>query len=111
MRGSALETLRRWWPTGASPARKRFAVARNLAPAAVALVLFVLVAPPAAWDQPVLLGALMAIAAIAFLAEVRLKVAAGAYFDASIVLALLALAIAGPLPARLVWIVPDAISR
>ncbi len=111
MRGSALETLRRWWPTGASPARKRFAVARNLAPAAVALVLFVLVAPPAAWDQPVLLGALMAIAAIAFLAEVRLKVAAGAYFDASIVLALLALAIAGPLPALLVWIVPDAISR
>ena len=37
--------------------------------------------------------------------------AAGAYFDASIVLALLALAIAGPLPALLVWIVPDAISR
>ena len=37
--------------------------------------------------------------------------AAGAYFDASIVLALLALAIAGPLPALLIWIVPDAISR
>ena len=37
--------------------------------------------------------------------------AAAAYFDASIVLALLALVIAGPLPALLVWIVPDAISR
>jgi HD domain-containing protein len=86
-------------------------MAGNLAPAAVALAVFVLVAPPAAWDQPVLLGALVATAAIAFLAEVRLKVAAGAYFDASIVLALLALAIAGPLPALLVWIVPDAISR
>ena len=43
-----------------------------------------------------LLGALAVVAAIAFTAEVRLKMAAGAYFDASIVLALLALAIAGP---------------
>jgi HD domain len=111
MRGSVLETLRRWRPTGASAARTRIAMAGNLAPAAVAIALFVLISPPATWDQPVLLGALMAIAAIAFLAEVRLKIAAGAYFDASIVLALLALAIAGPLPALLVWIVPDAISR
>jgi len=111
MRGSALETLRRWRPIGASPARTRFAIAANLAPAAVAIALFVLLSPPATWDQPVLLGALAAIAAIAFLAEVRLKMAAAAYFDASIVLALLALAIAGPLPALLVWIVPDAISR
>ena len=61
-------------------------MAANLAPAAVALALFVLLSPPATWDQPVLLGALAAIAAIAFLAEVRLKMAAGAYFDASIVL-------------------------
>jgi hypothetical protein len=75
------------------------------------MALFVLLSPPATWDQPVLLGALAAIAAIAFLAEVRLKLAAAAYFDASIVLALLALVIAGPLPALLVWIVPDAISR
>jgi hypothetical protein len=111
MRGSALETLRRWRPIGASPARTRFAIAANLAPAAVAIALFVLLSPPATWDQPVLLGALAAIATIAFLAEVRLKMAAAAYFDASIVLALLALAIAGPLPALLVWIVPDAISR
>jgi hypothetical protein len=111
MRGSALETLRRWRPSGANPARTRLAIAANLAPPSVAIALFVLFAPPASWDQPVLLGALIAIAAIAFLAEVRLKMAAGAYFDASIVLALLALAIAGPLPALLVWIVPDAISR
>jgi hypothetical protein len=111
MRGSALETLRRWRPIGANPARTRFAIAANLAPAAVAIALFVLLSPPATWDQPVLLGALAAIAAIAFLAEVRLKMAAAAYFDASIVLALLALALAGPLPALLVWIVPDAISR
>ncbi|MEK6325995.1 MAG: HD domain-containing phosphohydrolase [Actinomycetota bacterium] len=86
-------------------------MAVNLVPAAVAIALFVLLSPPSTWDQPVLLGALAAIAAIAFSAEVRLKMAAGAYFDASIVLALLALAIAGPLPALLIWIVPDAISR
>ena len=34
-----------------------------------------------------------------------------AYFDASIVLALVTLAIAGPLPALIVWLVPDTISR
>ena len=41
-------------------------MAANLAPAAVAIVLFVLFSPPATWDQPVLLGAMAAIAAIAF---------------------------------------------
>ena len=110
MRGTALEILNVGAPMGA-PSRARFAVATNLVPAAVAIALFVLLSPASTWDQPVLLGALAAIAAIAFAAEVRLKMAVGAYFDASIVLALLALVIAGPLPALLIWIVPDAISR
>jgi len=111
MRGSALDTLRRWRPSGASPARARLAIAANLAPAAVAIALFVLFSPPATWDQPVLLGAIAAIAAIAYLAEARLKLAVALYFDASSVLAVLTLVIAGPLPALLVWLVPDAISR
>lgn len=111
MRGSALETLKRWRPDGGSPSRTRLATAANLAPAAVAVALFVLLSPPSSWDEPVVLGALAAIAAIAFAAEVRLKMAVGAYFDASIVLSLLALVIAGPLPALLIWVVPDAISR
>src|SRR5688500_13926996 len=111
MRGSALETLKRWRPDGGSSSRTRVAMAANLVPAAIAVALFVLLSPASTWDQPVVLGALAAIAAIAFAAEVRLKMAAGAYFDASIVLALLALVIAGPLPALLIWIVPDAISR
>ncbi|HXF00642.1 MAG TPA: HD domain-containing phosphohydrolase [Solirubrobacterales bacterium] len=85
-------------------------MAANLVPAGAAIALFVLLAPESNWD-PVLIGALAAIAAVAFAAEVRLKISAGAYFDASIVLALLTLAIAGPLPALLVWMVPDAISR
>ena len=109
MLGSALETLRRWSPE-ATDGRTGRAMAANLLPAAAAIALFVLLAPESNWD-PVLIGALAAIAAVAFAAEVRLKIAAGAYFDASIVLALLTLAIAGPLPALLVWMVPDAISR
>ena len=56
-------------------------------------------------------AALAAIAAVAFFAEVRLKLATAAYFDASIVVALLALAIAGPLPALLIWLIPDLIAR
>jgi len=109
MLGSALETLRRWSPEAAD-GRPGLAMAANLVPAALAVALFVLLSPQSNWD-PVLIGALAAIAAIAFGAEVRLKIAAGAYFDASIVLALLALVLAGPLPALLVWVVPDAISR
>lgn len=111
MRGSALETLGRWRPEGATPSRARFAIALNLVPAGLAIFLFALVAPPADWSHPELFGALAAIAAVAFLAEARLKLAVPLYFDATIVLALLALVIAGPLPALLVWVVPDAISR
>jgi HD domain-containing protein len=115
MRGSTVETLRRWRLPGATPGRGCLAVAANLGPAALAVALFVLFSPPATWDQPVLLAALAAIAAVAFLAEARLKTVAApwalAYFDASIVLALVTLAIAGPLPALLVWIVPDTLSR
>jgi hypothetical protein len=110
-----VETLRRWRLPEATPGRGRLAVAANLGPAGLAIALFVLLSPPATWDQPVLLVALAAIAAIAFLAEARLKTVAApwalAYFDASIVLALVTLVVAGPLPALLVWIVPDTISR
>ena len=86
-------------------------MAANLAPAGGAIALFVLFSPPATWDQPVLLGAIAAIAAIAYFAEARLKLAVALYFDASSVLAVLTLVIAGPLPALLVWLVPDLISR
>ena len=58
-----------------------------------------------------MIAALAAIAVSAFLAEARLKVSAAAYFDASLVVALLALAVGGPLPALLVWMLPDLLSR
>jgi hypothetical protein len=105
-----METLRRWRPQEGAT-RTPLALAANLGPAGVAIALFVLLSPPATWDQPVLLGALAAIAAVSFLAEARLKLAVALYFDASIVLAVLTLVIAGPLPALLVWLVPDAVSR
>jgi hypothetical protein len=87
------------------------ACAAVLGPAAVTCAAFAIVAPPARWDQPEMLAALAAIAAVAFFAEARLKLATAAYFDASIVLALLALAIGGPLPALLIWLIPDLIAR
>jgi hypothetical protein len=115
MRGSTVETLRRWRPTEGSSGRAHLAIAANLVPAAIAVILFAVLSPPATWDQPVLIGALAAIAGIAFLAEARVKTVAApwalSYFDASIVLAMVTLAFAGPLPALLVWIVPDTISR
>jgi hypothetical protein len=116
MRGSAVTTwLRRWGPEGASPLRVAVAAIATIAPGATAVALFVFLSPPAVWDQPVLLATIATIAAVAFMAEARVKTVAAAgplaYFDASVVLALVTLAIAGPLPAFLVWLVPDAISR
>ena len=52
-----------------------------------------------------------AIAAIAFTAEVRLKPAVASYLDSSIAVALIALAVAGPLPALVIWVIPDLLSR
>ncbi|MEO8092970.1 MAG: hypothetical protein ABI726_09725 [bacterium] len=67
--------------------------------------------PAADWSEPVLLGALALIAAVAFAAEVRLESSIATYFDSSIALALVALAVAGPLPALFIWAVPDLLSR
>jgi HD domain-containing protein len=103
--------FRRWWPEGATSRQGRLAVGFNLASAIAAVVLFVALAPPVTWSHPELLAALAAVAVVAFFAEVRLKAAVLAHFDATFILALIALALAGPLPALLVWLVPDLISR
>jgi len=57
------------------------------------------------------IAALAAIAAVAYVSGLRLKLTEASYFDASIALAVLALAIGGPIPALLVWLVPDTIAR
>ncbi len=104
-------SLRRWRPEGASRRRVAVAILLNLSSAAAAIGLFVSVGPAADWSDPALLGALGLIAVIAFAAEVRLKPAIATYFDSSIALALIALAVAGPLPALLIWVIPDLLSR
>jgi HD domain len=104
-------SLRRWWPEGARRPRAQLAIAVNLGGVAAMAAAFVAVSPAAHWEQPELLAALGAIAIVAYAAEINLKLPPTAYFDASLVVALLALAIAGPLPALLVWLLPDAISR
>ncbi len=106
-----MRVLKRWIPPVSSRRRVSVAIALNLVPALVAIAGFVLIAPASDWSDPVLIGALAAVAAIAYGAEARLKVASGAFFGATLIIALVALAVAGPLPALLVWIVPDVIAR
>jgi hypothetical protein len=103
--------LRRWRPRDVSRRRELTAVALNLVPALVAVVGFAVAAPSSDWSDPVLLAALAGVSAVAYLAEARLKVASLAFFGATLVVALVALAVAGPLPALLVWVVPDVIAR
>jgi hypothetical protein len=72
---------------------------------------FAFLTPASNWSDPVSVAALAAIAAVAYASGLRLKLTEASYFDASIALALLALAIGGPIPALLVWLVPDTIAR
>src|SRR6266576_3395255 len=111
MSDGAPGTARRWRIHPESPLGQPTALALNLGSGVAAGALFIAVAPASSWNRPVLLAALAALAVVAFLAEARLKTSAAAYFDASLVVALLALAIAGPLPALLIWALPDFASR
>src|SRR3954454_22620875 len=73
--------------------------------AALALVpAFVWLAPPSRWDQPELFAALLALGVIADFHDVPLP--SGIRMDAGMALALIALAVLGPLPALLVELVP-----
>jgi hypothetical protein len=106
-----LKTLGKWRPQRAPARRAAIAIAINLGCAAVAVALFAILRPASDWSEAVILVALAAIAAFAFTAELRFHSAIAAYFDASLVLALIALAVAGPLPALCVWVIPDFLSR
>lgn len=103
--------LLRWRPPDASRRREVKAVALNLVPAVVGLAGLALLAPRSDWSQPALLAALVACSAIAFVAEAQLKAANRVFFGANLVVALVALAVAGPVPALLIWLVPDLITR
>jgi hypothetical protein len=108
---STLSTVRRWRPEGMPIRRATIAIAINLCCLLGAIAVFVLVQPASDWSEPAVLVALAVIAAVAFAAELRFKSAIAAYFDASLGLALIALAIAGPTAAFCVWVIPDLISR
>jgi hypothetical protein len=86
------------------------AVALNLGQAAAAPAALLLIGPSTDWQHAPLLGVLAAIAVLASLAELRLKSATVSFFDGSIVLALVALALAGPIAALALWVIPAAIS-
>jgi hypothetical protein len=105
------KSVKRWRPHGTSTNLAAIAIAINVGCVLAAAALFIVVRPQADWTDPAILAALGGIAAVAFAAELRFKSAVAGYFDASLVLALIALSIAGPLPALCVWVIPDAISR
>src|SRR5436190_7113640 len=97
---------RKGWKRGTATA-----AAPVLAAAFLAVATFVLWTPASNWGDPVSLAALAAISGVAYASGLRLKLTEASYFDASIALALLALAIGGPIPALVVWAVPDTIAR
>ena len=77
--------------------------------AAAALVpAYLLLQPQADWGQPLLLGVLCALATVTIFHDVRLI--RGVQFDATTSLALIATALAGPLPALVVIFPPIAVN-
>jgi hypothetical protein len=75
--------------------------------ASLALVpAYLLVGPPARWDQPLLLAVLLVLAIVVIRHDVPLP--SGMSFDATTALALIAVALAGPLPALAVIFPPIA---
>jgi hypothetical protein len=89
-------------------ARERVGIAVH-ASAALALVpAYVVLAPPSDWSQPLLLAALLALAVVAVRHDVPLP--SGISFDATASLALIAVALAGPLPALAVIFPPIAVN-
>jgi hypothetical protein len=109
--GVWMRMIKRWRPADCTLQRERLAIALNLLPPFVALAGFVLLAPASDWSDPVLIAALAGVSAVAYGAEARLKHGNRVFFGASLVVALVTLAVAGPLPAILVWLVPDLIAK
>jgi HD domain-containing protein len=84
--------------------RRSSSLAVHGAAVAALVPAFVWIAPASRWDRPGLLVALLALAVIADFHDTTLNT--GIRFDAGMALALIALALAGPLPALLVDVFP-----
>jgi hypothetical protein len=91
--------------------RQATALALNLLPLPLAVVGLLLFAPASDWSDPVLIAALAGVSAAAYFAEARLKHGNRVFFGATLIVALVTLATVGPVPAILVWLVPDLIAR
>ncbi len=83
---------------------------------AIYIVLFVALVPAlwltassADWSDPLLLGVLASLTVLASFTSVRLG--SGARWDADTAIALIALTVAGPLPALLIWTPPELVRR
>lgn len=101
---------RRWLPEHAGGRRAVTGIALNLVPAAFAVACYAAIGPTTDWGDPAVLVVLAIVAVLASAAEVRLKQGSTSFFDPSIVLAMVALAFAGPLPALVIWAIPAMIS-
>jgi hypothetical protein len=88
--------------------RERFAVLIFLTLALALVPAYLLVSPEENWNQPVLLAALVALSLIADRHHVPLP--SGVIFDARASLSLIALALAGPLPALAINIPPMVVN-
>lgn len=95
----------KWNVSGGGRRRCAFAVNALLAMAVIPMLVWT--APESRWTDPVLLGALAAIAVASYLSAVSLST--GLRWDAGNAVALIALVAAGPLPACAVWLVPEVI--
>src|SRR5215207_2346395 len=89
-------------------ARERTGLMFHAVAALVLVPAYLLVAPPSRWDQPLLLAVLSILAVIVVRHDVPLP--AGIQFDATAALALIAVALAGPLPALAVIFPPIAVN-
>jgi hypothetical protein len=106
-----MRVMKRWVAPVSSRRRLALAIALNVVPLIAATAAFLLIAPPSSWGDPVMIAALACVSAIAYGAEARLKAANRVFFGANLIVAVVALGVAGPLPALLVWLVPDLIAK
>jgi hypothetical protein len=88
--------------------RERFGLGIHLCAALALVPAYIALAPPSDWDQPLLLAVLCALAVIAVRHDVPLP--SGINFDATAALALIAVALAGPLAALAVIFPPIAVN-
>ena len=88
--------------------RRRAGLALHATIVAALAAAYVLAAPPSSWEDPVMIGALVLLGVIALRTEVPLP--AGITFEALSALALITVAVAGPLPALLVTLAPIALN-